>query len=70
MGPVISAAARANRLAEQRRVRVLGQLIADVTGMPYANAVGRLVLGPLGMRDSRFPEDGASFGRDASPGIR
>ncbi len=34
---------------------VLGQLIADITGMPYAQAATALVLGPLGMRDSRFP---------------
>ncbi len=34
---------------------VLGQLIADITGMPYAQAVTGLVLDPLGMRDSRFP---------------
>jgi CubicO group peptidase (beta-lactamase class C family) len=41
---------------------VLGQLIADVTAMPYARAAARLVLDPLGMRDSRFPERGADVG--------
>jgi CubicO group peptidase (beta-lactamase class C family) len=33
----------------------LGQLIADVTGSDYAQAVARLVLGPLGMTSSTFP---------------
>lgn len=33
----------------------LGQVVADVTGLPYADAVARLVLGPLGMHNSRFP---------------
>jgi CubicO group peptidase (beta-lactamase class C family) len=33
----------------------LGELIADVTRSPYADAVARLVLEPLGMSDSSFP---------------
>jgi CubicO group peptidase (beta-lactamase class C family) len=33
----------------------LGQLIADVTGWSYPDAVARLVLGPLGMSRSWFP---------------
>lgn len=33
----------------------LGQLIADITGAPYAEAAGRLVLRPLAMADSSFP---------------
>jgi CubicO group peptidase (beta-lactamase class C family) len=47
---------------------VLGQLIADVTGMPYARAATRLVLDPLGMRDSRFPARAADIGADAVTG--
>ncbi|MBO0803314.1 MAG: beta-lactamase family protein [Nocardiopsaceae bacterium] len=35
---------------------VLGQLIADLTGTPFARAATRLVLEPLGMADSWFPE--------------
>jgi CubicO group peptidase (beta-lactamase class C family) len=35
---------------------VLGQLIADVTGTPYPEAVHRLVLAPLGLTRSWFPE--------------
>jgi CubicO group peptidase (beta-lactamase class C family) len=34
---------------------VLGQLIADVTGSAYPDAVAGLVLGPLGMTSSSFP---------------
>jgi CubicO group peptidase (beta-lactamase class C family) len=47
---------------------VLGQLIADVTGMPYPTAVTRLVLDPLGMRDSRFPARAADIGAGAVTG--
>jgi hypothetical protein len=35
---------------------MLGQLIADVTGSPYADAAARLVTEPLGMASSSFPE--------------
>lgn len=34
---------------------VLGQLIADATGLPYPEAAARLVLRPLGMSRSGFP---------------
>jgi CubicO group peptidase (beta-lactamase class C family) len=34
----------------------VGQVIADVTGSPYTEAVGRLVLEPLGMASSSFPD--------------
>ena len=47
---------------------VLGQLIADVTGQPYARAAARLVLDPLGMRDSRFPDSPADIGPGAVTG--
>jgi CubicO group peptidase (beta-lactamase class C family) len=40
---------------------VLGQLVADVTGLPYAQAAARLVLDPLGLRDSGFPARGADI---------
>lgn len=42
----------------------LGQLIADVSGVPYADAVGRLVLEPLGMTGSSFPARSADLGPD------
>jgi CubicO group peptidase (beta-lactamase class C family) len=47
---------------------VLGQLIADVTGSPYADAVTRLVLDPLGMNGSWFPARSADLGPDAVTG--
>jgi len=36
----------------------LGEIIAAVTGLPYPEAVSRLVLRPLGMSRSRFPAGG------------
>jgi CubicO group peptidase (beta-lactamase class C family) len=47
---------------------VLGQLIADVTGIPYPAAVTRLVLDPLGLRDSSFPASPAQIGPGAVTG--
>jgi CubicO group peptidase (beta-lactamase class C family) len=47
---------------------VLGQLIADVTGSPYPDAVTRLVLEPLGMNDSSFPARTADIGPGAVTG--
>jgi CubicO group peptidase (beta-lactamase class C family) len=47
---------------------VLGQLIADVTGIPYAEAVTRLVLGPLGLTGPSFPARAADLGPDAVTG--
>ena len=47
---------------------VLGQLIADVTGMPFAAAVTSLVLRPLGMSRSAFPASAADIGRGAVTG--
>jgi CubicO group peptidase (beta-lactamase class C family) len=74
MGPVIACGGpRGVVWPSNGGICVLGQLIADVTGMPYAQAAARLVLDPLGMRDSRFParpEDigpGAVTGYTATP---
>jgi len=74
MGPVIACSGpRGAVWPSNGGICVLGQLIADVTGMPYAQAAARLVLDPLGMRDSRFParpEDigpGAVTGYTATP---
>lgn len=56
MGPVITCGGpRGTIWPSNGGVCVLGQLVADVTGMPYAQAAARLVLDPLGMRDSWFP---------------
>jgi CubicO group peptidase (beta-lactamase class C family) len=45
----------------------LGQMIADLTGQSYPGAVGRLVLEPLGMSGSWFPD--AWPGRGMNPVI-
>jgi CubicO group peptidase (beta-lactamase class C family) len=47
---------------------VLGQLVADVTRSPYAEAVTRLVLEPLGMSGSSFPARSDDLGSDAVTG--
>jgi CubicO group peptidase (beta-lactamase class C family) len=47
---------------------VLGQLIADITGVPYAQAAAELVLDPLGLAGSSFPARPADLGPDAVTG--
>lgn len=49
-------------------VGVLGQIIEDITGTPYADAVAELVLAPLGMRASVFPGSTADIPADAVGG--
>lgn len=69
MGPVIACSgARGTVSPSNGGICVLGQLVADVTGLPYAEAASRLVLEPLGMRDSRFPAKAADIGPDAVTG--
>jgi CubicO group peptidase (beta-lactamase class C family) len=46
----------------------LGQLIADVTGLPYPDAAARLVLDPLGMSSSWFPASWPGAGSEAITG--
>jgi CubicO group peptidase (beta-lactamase class C family) len=56
VGPVLSCSgARGDFRLTDGGYAALGQLIEDVTGMPYSDAVARLVLGPLGMSGSFFP---------------
>ena len=69
MGPVISCGgSRGTVQPSNGGYAVLGQLIADVTGLPYDRAATRLVLDPLGMRDSRFPAAPADIGPGAVTG--
>jgi Beta-lactamase len=49
-------------------IAVLGQLIADVTGLSYAEAATWLVLAPLAMTRSSFPARTADLGPDAVTG--
>jgi len=56
MGPVIGCSGpRGVARPSNGGVAVLGQLIADITRTPYADAASALVLEPLGLRDSTFP---------------
>ena len=62
MGPVIGCSGpRGVARPSNGGVAVLGQLIADVTRTPYADAARALVLEPLGMRDSTFPASTAGI---------
>jgi len=48
----------------------LGALIADISGSPYPQAAARLVLDPLGMSGSSFPERWPAAGERAVGGHR
>jgi CubicO group peptidase (beta-lactamase class C family) len=55
-GPVLSCSGeRGTFLYSNGGYAALGQLIADVTGSPYADAARRLVLDPLAMTGALFP---------------
>jgi CubicO group peptidase (beta-lactamase class C family) len=56
-GPVLPCSGNRGTASRGRHgdYAALGQLIADVTGSDYAEAVAGLVLGPLGMTGSTFP---------------
>lgn len=69
MGPVIGCGGPRGVLRPSNGgCAVLGQLIADVTAAPYPDAVTRLVLDPLGLRDSSFPARPADIGPGAVTG--
>ena len=56
-GPVIACSSPRGTFAYSHGgYAMLGQLIADVTGSPYPDAAARLVIEPLGMASSSFPE--------------
>ncbi len=57
LGPVVGCSGPRGEFAFSHvGYAVLGQLIADLTGTSFAQAATRLVLEPLGMADSWFPE--------------
>jgi CubicO group peptidase (beta-lactamase class C family) len=69
MGPVIACDGPRGILQPSNGgVAVLGELIAEITGSPYAQAVTRLVLEPLGMARSSFPARVADIGPGAVTG--
>jgi CubicO group peptidase (beta-lactamase class C family) len=56
MGPVVACTGpRGTVHPSNGGIAVLGQLVTDVTGLPYARAAARLVLDPLKLTDSSFP---------------
>ena len=66
MGPVIGChGPRGVMRPSNGGIAVLGQLIADVTATPFAEAATRLVLDPLGLRDSSFPARPSDVGPGA-----
>ncbi len=68
-GPVVSCSGpRGTVRPSNGGFAVLGQLIADVTGVPYAQAATELVLEPLGLAGSSFPARPADLGPDAVTG--
>jgi len=70
MGPVIACTGPRGVLQPSNGGgAVLGQLVADVTGMPYAEAATRLVLEPLKLSDSSFPARPPGTDPDIRPGI-
>ena len=69
IGPLIPASGpRGTVQPSNGGLAVLGQLVADVTGMPYAEAAARLVLAPLKLTDSGFPARAADIGPRAVTG--
>ncbi len=68
LGPVIHASGPRGAVHPSNGgIAVLGQLVADVTGTPYADAVTRLVLEPLHLNDSSFPARVADINPDGGP---
>src|SRR3984957_15851238 len=69
IGPVVSCGGpRGTVRPSNGGYAVLGQLIADVTGVPYPEAVTELVLEPLGLASSSYPARSADLGPDAVTG--
>jgi CubicO group peptidase (beta-lactamase class C family) len=69
MGPVIACPGpRGVPQPSNGGCAVLGQLVADLTGLPYAAAATQLVLDPLHLRDSVFPGRPADIGPGAVSG--
>jgi CubicO group peptidase (beta-lactamase class C family) len=71
VGPVVaSAGTRGSVRPSNGGYAVLGQLVADITGTPYADAAAHLVLDPLGMGSASFPASAAEHGPHGVTGYR
>jgi CubicO group peptidase (beta-lactamase class C family) len=69
LGPVIHASGPHGTVDPSNGgIAVLGQLLADVTGMPYAQAATHAVLAPLNLTDSDFPARVTDIGPRAVTG--
>jgi CubicO group peptidase (beta-lactamase class C family) len=69
MGPVIGCDGPRGVLQPSNGgIAVLGELVAEITGLPYAEAVTRRVLEPLGLAGSSFPGRAADIGPGAATG--
>ncbi len=69
MGPVIGCPGpRGVPAPSNGGCAVLGQLVADLTGLPYSAAATALVLDPLHLTDSSFPARPADIGPRAVTG--
>jgi CubicO group peptidase (beta-lactamase class C family) len=70
-GPVLTSdATRGTFTGGTGGYAALGALLSDVTGQPYPDAASGLVLGPLGMTSSSFPERWPEAGTLAVTGYR
>lgn len=71
LGPVVACTGpRGTVNPSNGGVAVLGQLLADVTEMPYAAAAKRLILDPLRLKDSNFPARATDLGPRAVTGYQ
>jgi len=68
LGPVVGCSGpRGTVYPSNGGIAVLGQLAADVTGLPYAEAAARLVLDPLKLTDSSFPARAPDINPETGP---
>ena len=69
LGPVIACPGpRGTVRPSNGGIAVLGQLLADVTGLSYADAATQRILNPLNLDDSFFPARAADIGSHAVTG--
>jgi len=70
MGPVVACTGPHGTIHPSNGgAAVLGQLVADATGMPYPQAAAELVLKPLAMNNSSFPARSADISPDISADV-
>jgi CubicO group peptidase (beta-lactamase class C family) len=71
MGPVVACTGQRGTVNPSNGgIAVLGQLLTDVTGLPYAQAATQMILRPLNLDDSSFPASSADIGPLAVTGYQ